>query len=159
MNSRFQNFFISLAIMVFATPALVLGAANTDMENLDEKVKADKKHLVEINMSLTKEEARDFWPLYDAYQQELQSANQEIGQLFVEFAKAYAKGPLPNETAKQILDDVLALEAKEVQAKRSYADKMANVLPASKVTRYMQIESKIRALVKFELAQLIPLSY
>lgn len=159
MNSRFQKFFMSLAFMVFATPALVLGAANTDMENLDEKVKADKKHLVEINMSLTKEEANDFWPLYDAYQKELQSTNQEIGQLFVKFAKAYAKGPLPNETAKQILDDVLALEAKEVQAKRSYADKMANVLPASKVTRYMQIESKIRALVKFELAQLIPLSY
>jgi hypothetical protein len=36
---------------------------------------------------------------------------------------------------------------------------MGKVLPAWKVTRYMQIESKIRALVKFELAQQIPLTY
>jgi hypothetical protein len=145
--------------MMFATPALDLGAANTDMELLAEKIKADKKLLVGINMSLTNEEARDFWPLYDAYQKELQTANQEIGRLIVEFAEAYAKGPLPNETAQKILNDVLALEAKEVELKRTYADKMGKVLPAWKVTRYMQIESKIRALLKFELAQRIPLTY
>jgi len=77
----------------------------------------------------------------------------------VEFAEAYAKGPIPNETAQKILDDVLALEAKEVEFKRTYADKMGKVLPAWKVTRYMQIESKIRALLKYELAQRIPLTY
>jgi len=159
MKSLFQKLLVGLAIMICATPALALGAANTDMELLAEKVKADKKLLVGINMSLTNEEARDFWPLYDAYQKELQTVNQEIGRLIVEFAKAYSKGPIPNETAKQILNDVLALEEKEVQGKRSYADKMGKVLPAWKVTRYMQIESKIRALVKFELAQLIPLTY
>jgi hypothetical protein len=31
------------------------------------------------------------------------------------------------------------------------------VLPATKVARYLQIENKIRAIVKFELAALIPL--
>jgi len=77
----------------------------------------------------------------------------------VEFAEAYAKGPIPNETAKQIRNDVLALEEKEVKLKRTYGDKMEKVLPSWKVTRYMQIESKIRAVIKFELAQQIPLTY
>lgn len=159
MNPLFQKLLVGLAIMMFATPALDLGAANTDMELLAEKIKADKKLLVGINMSLTNEEARDFWPLYDAYQKELQTVNQEIGRLIVEFAEAYAKGPIPNETAQKILNDVLALEAKEVELKQTYADKMGTVLPAWKVTRYMQIESKIRALLKYELAQRIPLTY
>ena len=44
---------------------LAQAAANTDMEILAEKIKADKKLLVGINMSLTNEEARDFWSLYD----------------------------------------------------------------------------------------------
>jgi len=118
MNPLFQKVLVGLAIMMFATPALDLGAANTDMELLAEKIKADKKLLVGINMSLTNEEARDFWPLYDGYQKELQKVNQEIGQLIVEFAEAYAKGPIPNDKAKQILDDVLALEAKEAMDKR-----------------------------------------
>ena len=129
------------------------------MELLAEKIKADKKLLVGVNMSLTNEEARDFWPLYEAYQKELQTVNREIGRLIVEFAEAYAKGPIPNDTAKQIRNDVLALEEKELQLKRTNADKMEKVLPAWKVMRYMQIESKIRAVIKFELARQIPLTY
>jgi hypothetical protein len=114
MKAVFQKLLVGLAMMMFAMPALALGAGNTDMELLAEKVKADKKLLVGVNMSLTNEEARDFWPLYEAYQKELQTVNREIGRLIVEFAEAYAKGPIPNETAKQIRNDVLALEEKEL---------------------------------------------
>ena len=71
MNPVFQKLLVSLAILVFVTHALNLVAANTDMELLTEKIKADKKLLVGLNMSLTNEEARDFWSLYDAYQKEL----------------------------------------------------------------------------------------
>ena len=159
MNAPFQKLFIGLAIMMFAMPALALGGAPTDMEMLSEQIKADKKLLVVNNMTLTNEEASNFWPLYDAYQKELHTVNHEIARLVVEFATAYAKGPIPNETAKQLRDDHFALEDKEVQLKRSYADQMEKFIPAWKVTRYMQIESKIRAVVKFELAARIPLTY
>jgi hypothetical protein len=159
MKALFQKLLVGLAIMLFAAPALALGAGNTDMDLLAEKIKADKKLLVGINMSLTNEEAKDFWPLYEAYQKELQTVNREIGRLIVEFSEAYAKGPIPNETAKRIRNDVYALEEKELRLKRTNADKMDKVLPAWKVMRYMQIESKIRALVRFELARQIPLTY
>lgn len=159
MKAVFQKLLVGLAIMLFAAPALALGAGNTDMDLLAEKIKADKKLLVGINMSLINEEAKDFWPLYEAYQKELQTVNREIGRLIVEFSEAYAKGPIPNETAKRIRNDVYALEEKELRLKRTNADKMDKVLPAWKVMRYMQIESKIRALVRFELARQIPLTY
>jgi hypothetical protein len=159
MKALFQKLLVGLAIMLFAAPALALGAGNTDMEILAEKIRADKKLLVGLNMSLTNEEASNFWPLYEAYQKELQTVNREIGRLIVEFSEAYAKGPIPNDTAKQIRNDVLALEEKELRLKRTNADKMDKVLPAWKVMRYMQIESKIRALVRFELARQIPLTY
>ena len=159
MKALFPKLLVGLAIMLFVAPALALGAGNTEMELLSEKIKADKKLLVGINMSLTNEEARDFWPVYEAYQKELQTVNLELGELIVEFAEAYAKGPIPNETAKQIRNDVLVLEEKEVKLKRTYGDKMEKVIPAWKVMRYMQIESKIRAVIKFELARQIPLTY
>jgi hypothetical protein len=159
MKAPFQKLFIGLAIMMFAMPALALGAADMDMKMLAEQIKADKKLLVVNNMTLTNAEASNFWPLYDAYQKELHTVNHEIARLVVQFAEAYAKGPIPNETAKKIRDDVFALEDKEVQLKRSYSDKMEKFIPAWKVTRYMQIESKIRAVVKFELAARIPLTY
>jgi hypothetical protein len=159
MKAVFQKLLVGLAIMMVAAPALAFGAANTDMEILAEKIKADKKLVVGINMSLTNEEAKGFWPLYEAYQKELQTVNSELGRLIVQFSEAYAKGPIPNETAKKIRNEVLALEEKELRLKRTNADKMDKVLPAWKVMRYMQIESKIRAVLKFELARQIPLSY
>lgn len=67
MKSLFQKWLVGPAIMMSDMAALALGEAQTDMELLAEKVKADKTLLVGINMSLTNEEARDFWPLYDAY--------------------------------------------------------------------------------------------
>jgi hypothetical protein len=44
-----------------------------------------------------------------------------------------------------------------VKLRQAYAAKLDKVLPATKVARYLQIENKIRAIVKFELATLIPL--
>ena len=40
---------------------------------------------------------------------------------------------------------------------RSYVPKLEKAVPAMKVARYMQIEHKIRAIIKYELAGGIPL--
>ena len=129
------------------------------MEILKQKVKADKKLLVASNMELNEAEAKQFWPLYDSYQKELEQLNQKLGKAITEYAEAFNKGPVPNDTAKKVLGEVLNVEEQEVKLKRSYAEKVGQVLPATKAARYIQIENKIRAIVKVELAQAIPLVY
>jgi hypothetical protein len=42
--------------------------------------------------------------------------------------------------------------------KRSFVPKLSKVLPGLKVARYMQIENKIRAIVKYEIAGEVPLA-
>ena len=42
--------------------------------------------------------------------------------------------------------------------KAAYVPKLGKVLPQVKVARYLQIENKIRALVKYELAGAVPLA-
>ena len=93
MTALFQKLLVGLAIMMVATPVLALEATNTDMELLVEKVKADKKLLVGLNMPLTKEEAGNFWPLYEAYQKELQTVNQEIGGSLWNLPRRMRKAP------------------------------------------------------------------
>jgi hypothetical protein len=44
-----------------------------------------------------------------------------------------------------------------VKLKRSYMPKLEKVIPGTKVARYLQIENKIRAVVRYELAAQIPL--
>jgi Spy/CpxP family protein refolding chaperone len=140
-------------------PATAPTSADTNMEILMQKVKADKKLLVASNMELTDPEAKRFWPLYDAYQKELGEVNQRLGMTIKEYADAFNKGPIPNDTAKKLMNEALAVEEAEVKLKRSYAEKISKVLPAAKTARYLQIETKIRSILKAELAQQIPLVY
>jgi hypothetical protein len=98
-----------------------------------------------------------FWPIYDAYQKDLQQINERIGKGLAAYAEAYNKGPLSDATAKQLLDEMVAIEEAEVALKRSYIPKLNAVLPGAKVALYIQIETKIRALVRFDLAGNVPL--
>jgi len=160
------------AILLCATPVLAQdigpspgsdaeGGGNTNMEILMQKVKADKKLLVASNMDLTDAEGKKFWPLYEGYQKELMQLNQRLGKTIKEYADAYnaGKGTIANDTAKKLLNEALSVEEDEGKLKRSYADKIGKVLPATKTARYIQIENKIRAIVRMELARQIPLVY
>jgi Spy/CpxP family protein refolding chaperone len=149
---------ILCAVPAFAQTA---GTADTNMEIFMQKIKADKKLLVASNMGLTDAEGKDFWPLYDAYQKDLQQVNERLGKTINAYAEAYneGKGTVSNDTAKKLLDEAISVEEQEVKLKRTYSDKIGKVLPAAKTARYIQIENKIRAVIKFQLAQQIPLVY
>ena len=144
---------------LFMGPVQAQEATQMNMEILKEKVKADKKLLVASNMNLTDAEAKNFWPLYDGYQKELEQINQRLLTTIKGYADAYnvGKGEISNDQAKKLLGDALAVEGSEVKLRQSYAAKLGKVLSATKVARYLQIENKIRAIVKFELAAQIPL--
>lgn len=144
---------------LFMGPVHAQEAEQMNMEILKEKVKADKKLIVASNMNLTDAEAKNFWPLYDGYQKELEQINQRLITTVKSYADAYnaGKGEISNDTAKKLMTDALAVEESEVKLRQSYAAKLNKVLPFTKVARYLQIESKIRAIVRFELAAQIPL--
>jgi hypothetical protein len=143
--------------VVLASPAFAQDKPADNMQILLDKVKADKKLLVANNMKLTEAEAQGFWPVYEAYQKDLKAINGRIEKAVKAYADAYNKGPVPDPTAKQLLDEALAIEEGEVQLKRSYVPKLEKVLPMSKVARYLQIETKIRAAIKYQMANGIPL--
>jgi len=130
---------------------------NTNMEILKNKIQADKKLLVSDNMQLTDKEAKAFWPIYDAYQKDLMKINERLGKAISAYAAAYNKDTLTDAQAMKITNEVIAVEGSEVQLRKTYAAKLAKVLPGKKGARYLQIEGKIRALVRFDLASQIPL--
>jgi len=128
------------------------------MEALKEKVKADKKLVVSANLNLTDAEAKGFWPVYESYQKDLEGINQRTAKLIVSYADAYNSNTIDDAKAKSLLDEALAIESAETLLKKSYMPKLEKVLPMKKVAVYYQIENKIRAVVKYELAGKIPLA-
>jgi hypothetical protein len=148
-----------VVLLGFASLLALPVAAQTasDMQILAEKIKADKKLVIAANMQLTEEEAKGFWPVYDAYQADLQKINQRLLGAIKRYADAYNKGPVSDDLAKKLVNEAIAIEEAEVKLKRSYVPRLEKVIPGTKVARYIQIESKVRAVARYELAANIPL--
>jgi hypothetical protein len=64
---------------------------------------------------------------------------------------------MSGQTATQLLNEYLALEANHVALLKAYVPRFQRVLPAIKVARLYQVENKMRALVNYDLARQIPL--
>ena len=156
-----------LLILAATLPQPALSAEETketkptasDMEILRDKIYADKKLIVAENMNLTEEEAKGFWPVYQAYQEDLHKINDRMAKVINENAVAYNKGALLDKTARQLLDEAIEIDVDEAKLKKSYVPKLSKVLPGVKVARYIQIENKVRAIIRHELAAAIPLAY
>ena len=128
-----------------------------NMQILRDKLKADKKLLVASNMELTESEAKGFWPIYDQYQKELQKINQRMAKVLESYADDNRRKSLTDDKAKKLIDEAVSVEQAEANIKSTFAPKLSKVLPVKKVARYLQIENKIRAVVRYDLAQGVPL--
>ncbi len=148
---------IALTIMLvgFGGVATAQNQPADNMEIVKEKVRSDKKLFIATNMQLTEAEAKAFWPIYDAYQAELGKLMEREGKLIEKFAASYET--MSNDAAKSLLDEALSIDASHIKLRQSYLAKFRGVLADTKVARYYQLESKIDAVVGYELARRIPL--
>lgn len=152
---KLVNAFLFVIAAVLSVPAMA--AQNSDMEILRDKIKADKKQVVAANMNLTQSEAKVFWPVYEAYQNDLMQLNKRLVAVIKEYADAYNKDAVTDALAKKLVGESVAIQEAEAKLLRTYLPKLEKVLPGVKMARYMQIENKIRAVVDYELAANIPL--
>jgi uncharacterized Rossmann fold enzyme len=148
---------VAIILFGFAPYSVAQDKPADNMQILRDKIKADKKLVVATNMELTESEAQGFWPIYGEYQKDLQKINQRIANLLESYASDFRGKSLTDEKAKKLINEAVAIEQAEANLKSNYAPKLSKVLPVKKVARYLQIENKIRAVVKYELATGVPL--
>ena len=128
----------------------------TDMQALRQAVKNDKRALVGSMLNLSESEAKRFWPIYEAYQREIDNNGRRRGVALQELM--FRDRPMTNPSAKQYATEMLAVDEALMRARRTMRNRVMRALPAVKAARYMQLENKVRALVKYELAAEIPLA-
>src|SRR5437762_10280383 len=155
--SRTMGAAIVIMLFGFAPARSAQDKPADNMQILRDKIKADKKLVVATNMELTESEAKSFWPIYEEYQKELQKINRRIANVLESYAADFRSKSLTDDKAKKLIDEANAIEQAEVNLKSTFAPKLSKALPSIKAARYLQIENKIRAVVKYDLAQGVPL--
>ena len=127
----------------------------TDLAALRTAIKTDKRAFVAATLALTEAQAKKFWPIYDEYQRKLDAANR-IRAVALEQLLSRDK-PITDLYAKQLANDLVASDEAEVKARRTMYGRVMRALPATKAARYLQLESKVRAIQNYDLAAAFPL--
>jgi hypothetical protein len=151
-----MSFVRMLAVLLFAvsTASAAGEAATADVQILRDTIRANKKALVAASLTLSDTEAKAFWPLYDRYQGELTAVNDRLAKVIEDYAASFAT--LSNEKAMELIGTYLSIEEDRLKVKKTYLPEFAKVLPGKKVARFYQIENKVEVIIKYDLAEEIP---
>lgn len=147
----------SLAVVVLLLVATSVQSGESErasMEILIDTLRSNKKAFVAVNLELSDDEARAFWPVYDRYQQELGGVQDRMAALIQEYTENFSK--LSDEQARKLVGDYLTIEQDRMAVRHSYLEPIAATLPGRKVMHFYQIENKIDAVLRYELASQIP---
>jgi len=139
------------------SPPPASAAGSPSQRQLDiAAARAQRKAVVGQNMALTDDENKSFWPLYDEYEGKMDRIEDRHVLEIKEFASHFQN--LTNADARKKLNEVMAISQSRLNVQSAYIPKFRAILSDVKVTRFFQIDNKLRALVQCQIAQLVPLA-
>ncbi len=145
---------ILLTILLLAVPFFALADETLDLKK---QIMFDQKRLIVMeNMEFTEAEGKAFWPVYEKYQEELFQVSQRGATLILAYASVYQS--LTDEQATKLIDEYYDVQDDRLTVMKKMAVDVGKVLPGKKAFRYMQVESKLTAIARYELAKGIPLA-
>jgi hypothetical protein len=128
---------------------------SAEIELLKSDLKTAQIKVYSDGMELTEEEGKVFWPIFNEYQDELGKLIDEKVALINKYAENYNN--MTDEMAEELLDGVMAYDKKSLKLQEKYIKKLKKVLPATKVARFYQLNSRIKMLLNLQVSSVIPL--
>lgn len=154
---KLSRVLLLFAVLVFAAPVGAQTASPAITDTYWNAVKAEKRKWIEQNMTLTPAQAKAFWPLYDHYQKDLAPILKDLKDVIEIYADHYRSNTLTDSEAQQLYSRLLAIEERELNLRRTFLDWLTRAVSARTAVRYLQLEARMMIVIRFELAQNIPL--
>lgn len=115
-----------------------------------------RRAIVADAMTLSPEQAAEFWPLYNEYRAAVLKDHDRLVKLVTDYAAA--RESLDDAQARQLVRDFFAFEQQVLKTRRRYVDRFARVLPMTQVLRFYQIDNKLDVILRLGLAIQVPLA-
>jgi septal ring factor EnvC (AmiA/AmiB activator) len=126
-----------------------------DLALVRRNLRAEKKQLIALNVSLTEAEATKFWPVYDEYVAEMAKANDEFYAVIKDYAAN--QKTLTDAQASSMIKRWADIQVKQAQVRQKYIPLVEKVIPARKAALFFQIDRRLYALMDLQVASQIPL--
>ncbi|MCW8804631.1 MAG: hypothetical protein OQK57_09545 [Ignavibacteriaceae bacterium] len=125
------------------------------VEMLKKDIQENSRQIVADNLTLTEEQAKIFWPLYDEYDAAYDKMVDERVDLIKEFMMNYYG--MDEETGKALITKTMDLKQKGIDVQKEYINKMMEVLPISVVGKFFQLDNRITAIIDIARMANLPL--
>ena len=140
MKKLIYTLFFSF-LCLFSYESVIAQAGGGRGERMKD-IESMKIAFITKRLSLTPEEAKVFWPVYDEYSTEMKSVRENRVSNLKE-----AKGEIDNLSDKEvdnIIADDIALRQQEVDILKKYHPRFKQVLPIKKVAKLFKAEEEFK---------------
>ncbi len=107
-----------------------------------EQVEAERIAFITRYLELTSDEAKRFWPVYDAFRNSRELLSRERQEISRSFRQNYIN--LGDKEAGEMADRYIALQVQEAELAEEYHHKFKSVIPPVKVMRLYEAENIFR---------------
>jgi hypothetical protein len=156
-----MKYFTSLLI---ATCTLCLSGWGQEPQNqfpesyialLRSDIQTKKTDIVQQNLALSDDQAKNFWPLQRSYENDLS----KLGDRRLEVIRDYAKNwdNLSDETAKDLGKRLLDYHKKRVDLRSKYFDRISKEISPTIAAKFFQIEIQLEDIIDLGIASSVPL--
>lgn len=118
-------------------------------------LRSQKRQAIKKAVSLTIEQSRAFWPIYDRYEAEVKKINDTRLQMIADYMNQ--QSGISAEKAAQLINEVMQIQAKRQELKRAYVKEIGTVLTAKQALRLLLLENQIDLQIEAQIASQIPL--
>ena len=118
-------------------------------------LRAQKKQIVEKAISLSSEQSKAFWPVYEKYEAEVVQINDQRLALISDYV-AHREN-LSAEKATELINSMMKIQLQRQEVKRSYVKQLGKVLTSKQALRLLLLENQIDIQLDAYIAAQIPL--
>ncbi len=131
-------------------------SARTSMDMTIEVNETRRRGVVASNIRLDDAEAEAFWPLYDAYRDEVKSVELSMLQNIQRFAERF--NDLDDATATDLLTNAMKREGEVAKLREAHLKKVQSVLSPIESLRYFQLDAYLNTAQRQSVMSQIPLA-
>ncbi len=126
-----------------------------DIEMLRANLRSQRKQIMAENMTLTADEATQFWPIFDQYRREAIKPNDERWAVIKDYAANY--NTMTDAQAQDYMKRSTAVDQQLLALRMKYVPIFEKVISAKKTALWYQIDRHIDLLINLQLSSQIPM--
>ena len=119
-------------------------------------MEAERDVVLEDELSLSRREGNDFWPIYRTYRTELDAVYDRYAELISAFDDNYDS--MSDRMARELIGDYFSVQSELIEVRQRYVPIFLSAISAQKLARFYQVENKIDTVAGLELTLATPLT-